>query len=52
MVKFQIKKSESLQTEGRLLGLQFVKSMMFNFSYFDKSILNVPKNVFRPSGAQ
>ena len=27
--------------KAAILGLQFVKSMMFNCSYFDKSILNV-----------
>ena len=43
--------------KAAILGLQFVKSMMFNCSYFDKSILNVyspmsPKMFLGPAVGQ
>ena len=39
--KFDIKSLKVFRLKAAILGLQFVKSMMFNCSYFDKSILNV-----------
>ena len=42
IIKFLIKKSlKVFRLKAAILGLQFAKSMMFNCSYFDKSILNV-----------
>ena len=37
----EIKSLKVFRLKVAILGLQFVKSMMFNCSYFDKSILNV-----------
>ena len=38
---FRKKSLKVFRLKAAILGLQFVKSMMFNCSYFDKSILNV-----------
>ena len=52
-----LKSLKVFRLKAAILGLQFVKSMMFNCSYFDKSILNVyspmsPKMFLGPAVGQ